>query len=145
MRRLLASLATALLLTSGCVVASPDADTYEDAAASTLGTTISEVATVQKLIELLHDGDIPRPAVVAQLRHSEEGVSRVAAGFGSLNPPREQDLLSEQAAQLLDEAESMLQRARVAVHRSSTGEYQQIAQDLGTLATQLEELEASAS
>ena len=144
-RSRLIALASALLLTSGCVVASPDADTYGDAAASTLGTAVSEVATVKTLLQLLVAGDIQRPAVVAQLRYSEESLSRSAQGLGSLNPPPEQDMLSEEAGRLLDEAESLLQRARIAIHRHEDAQYPGIADDLDALGTELEVLEKSAS
>lgn len=145
MRRLTAVLVALLLLSSGCVVASPDADTYGDAAASTLGTAVSEVATVRTLLELLDSGDIQRPAVVAQLRYSEDALSRAAQGFESLNPPPEQDVLSDETGRLLDEAESALRDARVAIHRSSKADYPKIAKDLDDLGARLEKLETSAS
>ena len=145
MRLRLAALASALLLTSGCVVASPDADTYGDAAASTLGTAVSEVATVRTLLELLDSGDIQRSAVVTQLRHSEDALAAASQGFGSLNPPVQKDLLNEEAGRLLDEAESLLQDARVAVHRGDKADYRQIATDLDDLGAMLEKLEAGAS
>ena len=135
----------ALLALSGCVVASPDADTYGDATASTLGTAASEVATVKTLLTLLDSHKIPRPAVVTQLRYSEENLAKASQGFGSLNPPPEHDELERRAGRLLDDAGSLLQGARVAVHRHDTAEYAGIADDLEALAQQLQDLETSAS
>lgn len=141
----MAALASALLITSGCVVASPDADTYGDAAAASLGTAVSEVATVRTLLELLVSGDIQRPAVVTQLRYSEDALAAASQGFSSLNPPVEKDKLSEQTGRVLDEAETVVQDARVAVHRGEKADYRQIAQDLDDVGARLEKLEASAS
>ncbi|GAA3525596.1 hypothetical protein GCM10022234_23340 [Aeromicrobium panaciterrae] len=145
MRLRLAALVGALFITSSCVAASPDADTYGDAAASSLGTAVSEVATVRTLLELLDSGDIPRPAVVAQLRYSEDALTKASQGLGSLNPPPEQDALSDESGRLLDEAGSLLQEARIAVHRGEKAEYRTIVKDLDDLGARLEKLEASAS
>jgi len=145
MRLRLAAFAGLLLLTSGCVVASPDDDTYGDAAASTLGTAVSEVATVKTLLDLLVSGDIQRPAVVAQLRYSEEALGRASQSFGSLNPPPESDGLEEEAGQLLEDAEALLQDARIAIHRHKSADYAEIASELDALHTQLEDLEKRAS
>lgn len=145
MRLRLLALVGVMLLTSGCVVASPDPDTYGDAAASTLGTAISEVATVQTLLDLLDAGDIQRPPVVVQLRDSEEALSRAAQGLGSLNPPTARDQLAEQSGELLDEAESLLQDARIAVHRGEKSDYPGISAQLDVLHTELEALEKRAS
>lgn len=133
------------LTTSGCVVASPDADTYADAAASTLGTAASEVATVEDLLRLLESHKIFSPTVVAQLRYSEDTLAKASQSFGSLNPPPSQDKLNQEVSQLLDDAESLLGDARVAVHRDEKASYSGIADDLRSLATQLQDLEKSAS
>lgn len=145
MRMRLVALAGAVLLMSGCVVASPDTDTYADAAASTLGAAASEVATVKTLLELLDAGDIQRPAVVTQLRYSEETLAHSSQGLSALNPPPELDMLAEQAGGLLDEAETLLQDARIAVHRHQEADYPQLAADLDALGTELEDLETSTS
>jgi len=145
MKLRLAAIAIALSTLSGCVVASPDADTYGDAAASTLGTAVSEVATVRTLLELLDSGDIQRPAVVTQLRYSEKSLSQASQSFGSLNPPPAGDRISDEAGPLLDRAEALLQDARIAVHRDDKAKYRTIAKDMDSLETQLEHLEASAS
>jgi hypothetical protein len=142
---LASALATAAVLTSGCVVASPDSDTYGDAAASTLGTAASEVATIETMLRLLDEGKISRPVVVTQLRYSEKSLGRATQSLGSLNPPRDRDTLAQQAGQLLDEAAGHVQDARVAIHRGRTGDYTELADDLDGLARELQDLETSAS
>jgi hypothetical protein len=146
-KRLLGSaLAIAVLVvTSGCVVASPDVDTYEDAAASNLGTAASEVATVQMLLDLLDRHRITTSAVVAQLRYSEKNLATAAQGLTGLNPPHSQDGISTKAGKLFDQAESLVEDARVAVHRSETGDYPRIAGQLKALGKDLQDLEGQVS
>jgi hypothetical protein len=139
-------LASALLaVTSGCVVASPDADTYEDAAASNLGTAASEVATVQMLLDLLDHHRITTSAVVAQLRYSEKNLATAAQGLTGLNPPHSEDGVSTKAGKLLDQAESLIEDARIAVHRSQTADYSRIAGRLKALGKDLQGLEGQVS
>lgn len=61
----------ALVLLTGCVPATPDAGTYKGKAAVTLGGALSEVATVQTILETLHQGRMFRPAAIAQMRYSQ--------------------------------------------------------------------------
>jgi cytochrome c556 len=147
MKRLLGALVAVLILaiSSGCVVASPDADTYRDAAASNLGTAASEVATVQMMLELLDKHRITTSAVVAQLRYSEKNLATAAQGLTGLNPPASEDAVSTKAGKLFDQAESLVDEARVAVHRSKTTDYPQIAKALKTLGSDLQDLESSVS
>lgn len=139
------TLAALAMVLSGCVVASPDTDTYDDAVAKTVGTAISETATVEKLLRLLVSGDIPRPAVVAQMRYSEQSLERASSWFTRLNPPVGSDSTRDRLSDLLDEASDLLGQARVAIHRDRKSEYPGVADALGGLADRLERLEAAAS
>ena len=139
-----AALLCAALL-SGCVVASPDDDTYRDASVSTLGTAASEVATVETLVTLLEDGRIPRPAVVAQLRYSEKSLGSTSQGFTTHNPPSGAHDLEHEVGDLLDEAEGTVADTRIAVHAEATSDYARLAQDLADLARRIEDLEKELS
>lgn len=130
---------------TGCVPASPDTDTYRDAAAQTLGTAVSEVATVEKLLRLLADGDMLRPFAVTQLRYSEDGLEKSTSWFSGLNPPVGSDPLDRRAGRLLEDAGDLVADARVAVHRDQPGRYPTIADDLAKLGTKLERLEGRVS
>jgi hypothetical protein len=146
-RRLLSSaLAIAVLtLASGCVVASPDADTYEDAAASSVGSVASEVATVQLLLNLLDRHRITDAAVVTQLRYSEKNLASAAQGLTGLNAPPEEDPVSSKAGDLFDQAEALVESARTAVHREDTAHYASIASSLKALGKKLTKLEGKVS
>ena len=147
MKRVLGATLAAVVLavTSGCVVASPDADTYEDAAASSLGTAASEVATVQMLLDLLDRDRITTSAVVAQLRYSENSLAKAAQGLTGLNPPPAGDGISTRAGDLFDRAETLIENARIAVHRSDTARYTHIARSLSALGKDLQTLEGKVS
>lgn len=141
----LASGLAALVLMSGCVVASPDDDTYRDAAAMALATAASEVGTVELMLDLLDRDKITRPVVVAQVRYSEAGLEKTAAGFESLNPPPGEDGLGQSAGTLFDEAADAMQDARRAIERREIAQYTVISRQLGELASRLQTLEKSAS
>lgn len=141
----LATVLALLALVSGCVVASPDADTYEDAAATALASAGSEVATVEKMVSLLEDGKITRPAVVAQLRYSEKGLAQAAQGFSDLNTPVGQDGLADDAGAVLDDAETALSDTRLAVHRDEEADYPVLAAQLRDVGRRLTALEESVS
>ncbi|KQY55676.1 hypothetical protein ASD11_14265 [Aeromicrobium sp. Root495] len=134
-----------LVLVSGCVVASPDADTFEDAAATTLAAAGSEVATVETMVSLLQDDKIPRPTVVAQLRYSEKSLAKTAEGFSDLNQPQSLDGLADDAGAVLDDAEAALSDARIAVHRNEKADYAGLAEQLKNVGQRLTALEESVS
>jgi hypothetical protein len=138
-------LAAAAAMLTGCVVASPDDDTYRDAVASTIGSAAGEVATVRTMVSLLRRDRIPRPAVVAQLRYSEESLGRSTQSFLSLNQPAGEDHLAEEAARLLDESATAMRAARRAVHRHEVSDYPRVIADLHAVGDDLETLEKSSS
>lgn len=139
------ALAAAAVLTTGCVVASPDSDTYADAASLGLGTAASDVATVETMLRLLDAGKISRPFVVAQLRYNEKSLSQASQDLGSLNPPPDQDTLAKDASEVFDDAEGAVEDARVAVHRRKTSDYVGLADNLADVAARIEQLEKGAS
>ena len=144
-RRLAAALVAAVLLLAGCVPASPDVDTFDDKAMRTAGAAVSEVRTVERLLSLLHGGRMLRAAAVAQLRHSEDGLGTAAKAFTELNPPPARDGRADRLGALLDDAETLVADARVAVERRAAGDYPDLAKQLEALAMKLEALERRAS
>ncbi|MFZ5847271.1 MAG: hypothetical protein ACOYX5_07825 [Actinomycetota bacterium] len=143
-RRVLAGLVLLASLTA-CVPASPDADTYDDKAALTVGSTISEVRTVQRLLELLYDDRMLRPTAVAQLRYSEDALDTATKAFTELNQPPSRDRLATRVDTLLGDAGDLLADARIAVERRHRGQYPSLAGDLGRLASTLEQVEGRLS
>lgn len=141
-----AGLLTSLLVSlAGCVPASPDVDTYRDKAAQTLGSALSDVRTVSRLMDSLYDGRMLRPTAVAQLRHSEGALETATGAFTELNPPPSQDPLSQRTGALLGDASDLLAEARTALEREQTQRYPQLADRLEKLAEDLEMLEGRLS
>ena len=135
--------ATAALaaLLAGCVPASPDTDTYDDKAAQTLGSAVSDVRTVQRLLETSYDGRMLRPTAIAQLRYSEDALDTATKAFTELNPPPQRDRLNTRVSTLLGDAGDLLAEARVAVERRNRPDYPGLAKDLDALAADLEKVE----
>lgn len=130
------------LTLSGCVPASPDRDTYQDAAAQTLDTAVAELGTVELLLRLLEREDVTRPAAVAQLRYSEEGLDKSSSSFSGLTPPPSRDRLADRVGTALDDAADLIQRARTVVHRDRADRYLALARQLDRQGSRLERMEA---
>ena len=133
----LAAALVALSLLAGCVPASPDADTYDDKAAVTLGSAVSDVMTVERLLQMLYGERMLRPTAVAQLRASEDALATATTAFTELNPPPSRDPLNRQVSALLGDAGDLLAEARVAVERRDVTSYRPLAEELRTLADDL--------
>lgn len=132
-------------LLAGCVPASPDADTYRDKAAQTLGSAVSDVRTVSRLLSTSYDGRMLRPTAVAQMRHSEGALGTATTAFTELNPPPSQDGLNQRARTLLGDAEDLVAQARVALERDDRERYRALVRRLERLAGDLEALEGQVS
>jgi hypothetical protein len=130
-----------LLAVSGCVTASPAPSTYEDKAKLSVEAALSEVASVQTNLEQLNRDRAFRPAVLAQLRYSEDGVDAAARAFTELNPPRSDDRLRARTDSLLTAAGDTLAQTRIAVERNEQKRFGALIGDLKTLATHLDSLD----
>jgi hypothetical protein len=131
----------AALLLAGCIPASPDADTYDDKAMRTLGAGVSDVRTVQKLMQTLYDGRMLRPSAIAQMRYSEGSLATASGAFTELNPPPSRDALNEKVSTLMSDASDLLAEARTAIERENVQDYPKLAKEMGKLADKLEKLE----
>lgn len=140
MRRLLA-VVVAVALLGGCVPASPDVDTYDDKAALTLGAAVSEVRTVQSLLETLYDDRMIRQTAIAQMRYSEKSLGTATSAFTELNPPPRRDRLTKRMTTLLGDAGDLLDEARTAIERYDRAAYPSLVDELDTTAGDLEKLE----
>ena len=142
--RVAGAVAAAALL-AGCVPMTPDADTYDDKAYQTLGSAISDVTTVQRIVQTSKDGRMLGPTATAQLRYSEDGLDTATKAFTELTPPPSRDRLDHRVSTLLGQAGDLLAEARVALERDSVSEYAGLVKNLGKLATELEKLEGTVS
>ena len=130
-----------VLVVAACTPASPDVDTYEQRVSLTLGTAVSDVATVERVLRLLDRGELFAPTAVTQIRNSEDGLGTAATALEEVNPPPPSDALSERCGNLLDQAEDLLQEARIKVKRGEAAVYADLAAKLAALGDELERLE----
>jgi hypothetical protein len=134
-----------LLLASACVPANPDNDTYEGKVAVTLGGALSEVATVEKILETMHEGRMLRPTAVAQLRYSQDSLDTNTGAFNQVNPPADLDWLYARTNDLLSAAGDVTNEARLAIARRQDNRYVLIADALKALADKLDKLQTRVS
>jgi hypothetical protein len=145
-RALLVTVALLVLLSvSACVPANPDDDTYEGKVAVTLGGALSDVATVQRILETLHEGKLLRSAAVAQLRYSQDSLDTNTGAFNEVNPPPDLDWLYTRTNDLLSEAGDATDQARLAIARRQDSRYPAIAHHLKALADELDKLQSRVS
>ena len=130
-----------LLLLSGCVPSSPDADTFDDKSMRTAGAAVSQTRTVSRLLQTSYDGRMLRPTALAQLRYSEDSLDTATSAFTELNPPSARDPLYTRLSTLLGDAGDLVAEARIAVERSEEARYPRLADRLDGLASKLERLE----
>jgi hypothetical protein len=143
--RLLGGCLLASALLTGCVTANPDDQTYKDKAALTLGGALSEVATVQKVLESLHQDKMFRTTAIAQMRASQNSLDSNAGAFTEIHPPPDLDWLYNRTDTLLSDAQDTTNAATLAIQRRDVDQYPKIAKDLSKLAHELDKLETRVS
>jgi hypothetical protein len=136
---------TGAVLLAGCVPASPDRDTYLGKVSVTLGGALSEVATVQVVLEALHDGEMFRSTAIVQVRDSQSSLDTNAGAFNEIDPPPDLDRLYDRTNALLTAGTQAVQAARLAIDRRQVGRYADLAHDLERIAKRLDTLEAKTS
>jgi hypothetical protein len=146
-RALSASVAALLGLTvvQGCVPASPDQDTYLQKTSVTVGSALSEVATVGTVVSMLHDEKMFRSTAIAQVRDSQSSLDTDAGAFDEVDPPTDLDWLHDRTDTLLSDATDAVLAARLAIDRREKSRYAGIAKDLASIADRLDALEARVS
>ena len=143
MRRLLAGVTStcALLLVTGCIPATPDADTYRDKAQRTLGAGVSEATTVAKVLQTLDEDKNFRSSAITQVRDSQSAVDTAEGAFIELTGPAELDRLTTRTGTLMSDAGDVMDDARTAIEHHDTGSYASLADQLEKLAAKMEKLE----
>jgi hypothetical protein len=136
---------TGAVLLASCVPASPDRDTYLGKVSVTLGGALSEVATVQVVLEALHDGEMFRSTAIVQVRDSQSSLDTNAGAFNEIDPPPDLDRLYDRTNALLTAGTEAVQAARLAIDRRQVGRYADVAHDLERIAKRLDTLEAKTS
>jgi len=130
-----------LVTVSGCVPASPSPATYEDKAAMTLGSALSEVATTRMALRQLDRRHMFRTTTLVLFRYSEDNLGTASKAFGELNPPPTDDRLHDRTSTVLSDAQDLLAQARIAVERDRVSEYPRLLKDLTRMHARLDTFE----
>ena len=127
------------LVLGACGTQTPDPPAYRDRTEQALSTALSEVATVQLVIERLDRHDLQSDYAGIVVTDSDDALGGAVTSYTSLDPPRAEQHLFEQASAQLGRAQDLVLRARIAVSRNDAAEYPALARDLSHVASQLDE------
>jgi hypothetical protein len=137
-----ALIATAIVLTSGCVAhpvgPARTFSKYEGKAKTTAEAALSAVETARLAAQLASDGRAFGPYTSAVLSESEAAASGADGTFASIQPPDARaDELREELASLLTEAVGHLADLRIAARRGHILDLDEVAKALAKDAEQL--------
>jgi len=137
-RLALVVLLSALVL-GACGTQTPEPAAYRDRTEQALSAALSEVATVQLVIERLDRHDLQRKYAGIVVTDSDDALGGAVTSYTSLDPPRAEQHLFEQVSAQLGTAQDLVLRARIAVSRNDATQYPALARDLSHVAAQLDE------
>ena len=136
-------LALVVLLSSlalgACGSQTPDPAAYRDRTEQAVSTALSEVATVQLVIERLDRHDLQSSYAGIVVTDSDDALGGAVTSYTSLDPPRAEQHLFEQVSAQLGAAQDLVLRARIAVSRNDATQYPALARDLSHVAEQLDQ------
>jgi hypothetical protein len=131
-----------LLATAACVSPARTFAAYEDKAVDTARSALSEARTAILTAELARDERLFGPTISIQLQEAEIGATSSRDTFASIQPPDESsDALRTELLPLLDEAEELVSRMRIAARRGDTEEVVRLAGALTDAADAIDRFE----
>lgn len=128
-----------LALMSGCAPGTPNAESWRFDAIKAVGDVSSSVATVQLALD--HDHDIFAPYVKAASVEAEDAAGKAAQKISALQPPAGYRTPYDTVTSTLDDADSLLAAARIAVVQHDRAAYPKLRQQLSKMADRLTKLE----
>lgn len=140
--RLPIALAAALLMAgglTGCAPGTPDEDSWRVDAIRVVGDVDSSVATMA--LALRHDDDLFHPYLQTVAVNAEDTAGRAAQKLSARQPPDAYVARYEKVTSALDDADSQLADARIAVLQRRSTAYDDLAAQLGKTADQLSAIE----
>lgn len=126
------------LVLGACGTQTPGPSAYRDRSEQALSSALSEVATVQLVVERLDRHDVPSSYAGIVVSDSDDALGGVVTSYTSLNPPRAEQHLFEQVSGQLGRSQDLVLRARIAVSRDDSTQYPSLARDLSRVASQLD-------
>jgi hypothetical protein len=140
---LVSSVAWGLVVTglmSGCAPGTPDEDSWRVDAIRAVSNVSSAVGTMQLALQQ-HDR-ITDPYLKVVAVNAEDGASKAADKLSSRQPPRAYRSRYDKVTTALDNAETLLSDARIAVVNQDEGDFPKLAQQLSKKADRLQQIEA---
>ena len=143
-----AGVVAALLLGlgTGCAPKSPDHDVWTDQALRAVSDLQSDVATVQLVLRLQRQDELPQNYQQAVVLDSEATAGTTTESFTSVQPPSGDDERYHRVATTLSDASDVISDVRIAVVRDDTEAYPGLLADLAQVQRDLDartrELEA---
>ncbi|MEA2452492.1 MAG: hypothetical protein QOG04_1202 [Actinomycetota bacterium] len=122
-RRSIASLALPWLLMTSCVAPAFTTSQYQAKVVSTSESVVSSIETVRLALDLMGRYGLPKGPVDVTVSAQEDIVKSVAGSFSLAQPPNDASIeLRDQVLELLDEAQAMVEDARIALRQGEVQE-----------------------
>jgi hypothetical protein len=129
---LLGAVVGAVLL-AACAPATPDSQAWRASAVQTLEDTSSQLATMRLTVEQERQDRLPGRYAVAVAVDSEEQAATAAESLTSQQPPGAERRAYDRVSSLLDDAQSLISEARIALVAGRTPEYPSLLRRLDRL------------
>ena len=126
------------LVLAGCGTQTPDPSSYRDRTEQAVSAVLSEVATVQLVIERLDRHDVQSAYAQIVISDSDDSLGKAVTSYTSLDPPRAEQELFDQVSAQLSRAQDLVLDARIAASRSDSTKYPKLARQLSRMASRLD-------
>ena len=121
------------VLLAACAPATPDSQAWRASAVQTLEDTSSQLATMQLTVEQERRDRLPGRYAVTVAVDSEEQAAKAAESLTSRQPPGAERRAYDRVSGLLDDAQSLISEARIALVDGRTQVYPSLLRRLDRL------------
>lgn len=126
------------LVLAGCGTQTPSPPSYRDRTEQAVSAVLSEVATVQLVIERLDRDEVQSAYAQIVISDSDDSLGGAVTSYTSLDPPRAEQQLFDQVSAQLGRAQDLVLDARIAASRSDSTTYPRLSRRLSRMASQLD-------
>ncbi|HZE67860.1 MAG TPA: hypothetical protein VE081_14585 [Sporichthyaceae bacterium] len=140
-----AAVLAALLVLTGCVSPALGNGSYRGKGQASVQAALSEVETAALVVEQLRRDRIPKAYADETVSASEQAIGSISESFGSVQPPPQSDQVHDEVTALLDDADSAISAARIAVRRVDRPRLGELQEQLRQLADRLRDAESRLS
>jgi hypothetical protein len=139
--RIALALAIAALLTQGCTAPAFNESQYRSKVANTAESAVSVIETVRLALDDATRHTLPIAPIDVTVSAQEDIIGAVAGTFSSVQPPTEEmDALRTKVLDLLAEAQTKVETARIELRRGDLDEAFSTIEEAAEVSTELDEI-----